>query len=149
LSTEVNLSKLLEDSSIECSTSIPSEPALLSAVAHKAALTYLIAWRSSQFLDIASIPEDEVRYGETQYLQITAISPELDLSAPVFANQNLPQYVLSYYEENDVNTFSFTSPLTAESTLKDPSSVWTEKTVSRTLILLARDYTDHRPPLRS
>ncbi|GAA6011108.1 hypothetical protein JCM11491_006730, partial [Sporobolomyces phaffii] len=84
---------------------------------------------NSQLLNVASIPDDDVRYGETQYLQITAILPEVDLLSPVFSNPNLPEYVRRYYQENDVNTFSFTSPLASASDSRDPSSSWTEKTV--------------------
>ncbi|GAA5897476.1 guanine nucleotide exchange factor DCK1 [Sporobolomyces salmoneus] len=84
---------------------------------------------NAQFLNDNSIPSDEIRYGEIRYLQITAIVPELDRASPVFANLNIPQYVKSYYQENEINTFSFTSPLTNNSSSKDPASLWTEKTV--------------------
>ncbi|GAA5959558.1 hypothetical protein JCM3765_002370 [Sporobolomyces pararoseus] len=86
-------------------------------------------YSSAQLLTIDSIPNDEIRFGATRYLQITSIVPELDQASPIFSNSNLPHYVRSYYQENEINTFSFTSPLSNDSSLKDPSTIWTEKTV--------------------
>ncbi|GAA5856905.1 hypothetical protein JCM8547_008456 [Rhodosporidiobolus lusitaniae] len=92
---------------------------------------------SAQLLKTSSIPSEEVQYGEGQFLQITAVLPEIDRSLPLFTNPDVPHYVRTYYQHNDINTFSFTRPLPKDvaeasgrsSSTGDPASLWTEKTV--------------------
>ncbi|GAA5944251.1 guanine nucleotide exchange factor DCK1 [Sporobolomyces koalae] len=84
----------------------------------------------AQILRTNTIPEDDVRYGETQYLQVTGVAPEPDLSSPVFTDPTIPRYIRAYYEENNVNTFAFVSALeTSTDVSNDPALRWTEKTV--------------------
>ncbi|GAA6012300.1 hypothetical protein JCM10207_002794 [Rhodosporidiobolus poonsookiae] len=88
----------------------------------------------AQLLKTSSIPSEEVQYGEGQFLQITAVLPEVDRSSPIFANPDTPHFVRAYYLANDVNTFSFSRPLTKDAEgnsrmSNDFASLWTEKTV--------------------
>ncbi|BGP50279.1 Deoxycytidine kinase 1 [Rhodotorula kratochvilovae] len=89
---------------------------------------------TATLLRSSNIPSEDVQYGENQFLQITAVAPEVDHSSYIFSDPDVPHYVRAYYLHNEVNTFSFTRPLS-----KDPSgrtrstndftSLWTEKTV--------------------
>ncbi|CEQ42400.1 SPOSA6832_04218 [Sporobolomyces salmonicolor] len=90
--------------------------------------------RSAQLLKTSSIPTEDVQYGEGQFLQITAVTAEVDQTSPFFTNPDVPDYVRRYYEHNDVNTFSFTRALTKDAEgharpRNDFTSLWTEKTV--------------------
>ncbi|GAA5960183.1 hypothetical protein JCM21900_000431 [Sporobolomyces salmonicolor] len=88
----------------------------------------------AQLLKTSSIPTEDVQYGEGQFLQITAVTAEVDQTSPFFTNPDVPDYVRRYYEHNDVNTFSFTRALTKDAEgharpRNDFTSLWTEKTV--------------------
>ncbi|GAA5859498.1 hypothetical protein JCM1840_004642 [Sporobolomyces johnsonii] len=88
----------------------------------------------AQLLKTSSIPAEDVQYGEGQFLQITAVTAEVDQTSPFFTNPDVPHYVRSYYEHNDVNTFSFTRALARDAegharSTNDFTSLWTEKTV--------------------
>ncbi|GAA5903536.1 hypothetical protein JCM5296_006854 [Sporobolomyces johnsonii] len=88
----------------------------------------------AQLLKTSSIPAEDVQYGEGQFLQITAVTAEVDQTSPFFTNPDVPHYVRSYYEHNNVNTFSFTRALARDAegharSTNDFTSLWTEKTV--------------------
>ncbi|GAA5945387.1 hypothetical protein JCM10213_005960, partial [Rhodosporidiobolus nylandii] len=89
---------------------------------------------SAQLLKTSSIPSEDVQYGEGQWMQITAVSPEVDRASPLFTNPDVPHYVRAYYEHNEVSMFSFQRPLTKDvdgnsRSTNDFASLWTEKTV--------------------
>ncbi|GAA5973495.1 hypothetical protein JCM11641_006492 [Rhodosporidiobolus odoratus] len=88
----------------------------------------------AQLLKTSSIPSAAVQESESQFLQITAITPEVDPTLPVFANPDCPHYIRAYWQHNNVNTFSFTRPLAKDGeggsrSTNDFASLWTEKTV--------------------
>lgn len=77
-----------------------------------------------------------------QYIQVTAVVPEPDREhSPLFVNAQVPDAVRSYYEWNEVNTFSFSKPIIRpQSTISSDGAtttkpeneflnLWTEKTV--------------------
>ncbi|GJN92547.1 hypothetical protein Rhopal_005577-T1 [Rhodotorula paludigena] len=89
---------------------------------------------NAQLLRSSSIPDEDVQYGENQFLQITAVAPEVDHSSPILTNPDVPHYVRSYWQHCEVNTFSFSRPLTKDVTgrsrsISDFASLWSEKTV--------------------
>ncbi|BGP02104.1 Deoxycytidine kinase 1 [Rhodotorula toruloides] len=88
---------------------------------------------SAQLLRTSSIPGEEVQYGETQYLQITAVSPEYNRSHPLLASADVPHFAKAWHLHHG-STFSFTRPLAKDAhgrslSTNDFTSLWTEKTV--------------------
>ena len=85
----------------------------------------------AQLLETSTIPPDEVQFADAQWLQITSVSPEPDRTSPMFSNSDVPPAIRSYYEQNDVHTFSFLRPVNADTgRASDVTTTWTEKTVS-------------------
>lgn len=84
-------------------------------------------------------PNDEIRYGDAQFLQITALQAEPDRSKDVFTNPEVPPVVRAYFEHNTTNLFSFTRPISkpgqqngeAEEVNSSVTDVWVEKTYLR------------------
>lgn len=88
---------------------------------------------SAQLLRTSSIPDEDVQYGETQYIQITAVAPEVDRSSPLLASPDVPPYAKAWHLHHG-STFTFMQPLAkdAESlslATDDLAMSWTEKTV--------------------
>ncbi|KAL7341844.1 hypothetical protein BJY59DRAFT_53167 [Rhodotorula toruloides] len=88
---------------------------------------------SAQLLRTSSIPGEEIQYGETQYLQITAVSPEYDRSHPLLLSQDVPHFAKVWHLHHG-STFSFTRPLAKDAqgrnlSTNDFTALWTEKTV--------------------
>lgn len=85
----------------------------------------------AQLLDTSSIPPEEIQFADAQWLQITSVSPEPDQTSPMFSNPDVPPAVKSYYEQNDIHTFSFSRPVNRapDGRASDIASSWTEKTV--------------------
>ncbi|CAJ0878034.1 21197_t:CDS:2 [Entrophospora sp. SA101] len=86
----------------------------------------------AQLLKSNSPPTDDILYGDGQFLQVSAVTPEPDKNLPLF-KRDAPSSIRSYYEYNSVNTFSFSRPVN-----KNPDGVksgnefldlWTEKTI--------------------
>ncbi|KXS11404.1 hypothetical protein M427DRAFT_102427, partial [Gonapodya prolifera JEL478] len=87
----------------------------------------------SKLLRQAQPPGDEIREGNTLYVQVTSVKPEQDWSKKV------PPFVRSYFEGNEVCVFSVTRPFKkklrpnpAKTTQQPPNEfleLWTEKTV--------------------
>ena len=87
----------------------------------------------AQVLASSAIPDDDVRFAEAQYLQITPCVPEPDRTADVFTKAEVPSEVRRYYELNDTQTFSFTRPVNKQPTgrtrvANEFTERWTEKT---------------------
>ncbi|GAA5832812.1 hypothetical protein JCM11251_005773 [Rhodosporidiobolus azoricus] len=88
----------------------------------------------AQLLKTSNIPPEEIQYGDSRFLQITAVTPEVDQASSLLNNPDVPHYVRVWAQHNDVNTFSFTRPLSKDSdgrsrSANDFTSLWTEKTV--------------------
>ncbi|CAG8443325.1 12058_t:CDS:2 [Acaulospora colombiana] len=92
----------------------------------------------AQLMKSSSPPTDDILYGDGQFLQVVAVTPEPDRNVPVF-NGDVPSSIRSYYEHNSINTFSYSRPVN-----KNPDGVkssneflnlWTEKT-----IMISEDY---------
>ncbi|KPV73694.1 uncharacterized protein RHOBADRAFT_54888 [Rhodotorula graminis WP1] len=90
---------------------------------------------SATLLQTSEIPSDDVQHGDSQFLQITAVTAEVDQTAPVFMGPDVPAYVQAYYLHNETNTFSFTRPLRKDpvghpvGSTSEPAASWSEKTV--------------------
>ncbi|PWN49826.1 hypothetical protein IE53DRAFT_316947 [Violaceomyces palustris] len=91
-----------------------------------------------------SDPGDEIRYADSQFLQITALQPEPDRTKDVFTNPEVPPIIRAYYEHSTTDLFSFTRPLqksgeeeskgiglNGDATAPDFTELWTEKTYLR------------------
>lgn len=89
-----------------------------------------------------SPPTDEVRFGDGQYLHVTALQPEPDRSKDVFTNAEVPPMIRSYFEHNATDLFSFTRPIAGSADPADRKSIlvdgntdvtklWVEKTYLR------------------
>ncbi|KDN50840.1 hypothetical protein K437DRAFT_273050 [Tilletiaria anomala UBC 951] len=89
-----------------------------------------------------SPPTDEVRFGDGQYLHVTALQPEPDRSKDVFTNPEVPPMTRSYFEHNATDLFSYTRPITGPSPSgarmsmlvdsgTDVTKLWVEKTYLR------------------
>lgn len=87
-------------------------------------------------------PNDEIRYGDAQFLQVTALQPEPDRSKDVFTNPEVPPVVRTYFEHNTTNLFSFNRPIAkpgqqgndaaeVEEGSSPVTDVWVEKTYLR------------------
>ncbi|GAA5913444.1 hypothetical protein JCM6882_001962 [Rhodosporidiobolus microsporus] len=88
----------------------------------------------AQLLKTSSIPPEEIQYSDSRFLQITAVTPEVDQASSLLNNPDVPHYVRVWAQHNDVNTFSFTRPLTKDAegrirSTSDFTTLWTEKTV--------------------
>ncbi|GEM10501.1 dedicatorof cytokinesis 3/4/5 [Rhodotorula toruloides] len=88
---------------------------------------------SAQLLRTSSIPGEEIQYGETQYLQITFVTPEYDRSHPLLALPDVPHFAKAWHLHHG-STFSFSRPLAKDAhgctfSANDFTALWTEKTV--------------------
>jgi dedicator of cytokinesis protein 3 len=76
-------------------------------------------------------PSDSILNSNLQYLQITTVSPEPSPDHPILSSRkNIPEFVRSYYEFNNVNKFSFLRPIKIPG--KEPTTsvdIWVEKTI--------------------
>jgi dedicator of cytokinesis protein 3 len=52
----------------------------------------------AQLLKAAGDPPVDIRYGNDQYIQCTAVTPEPNRNLPVFTNPDVPLAVRTYYE---------------------------------------------------
>lgn len=92
---------------------------------------------TATLLKTSGTPDDDVRYADALYLQITALQPEPDRTRDIFTNPDVPPLVKSYYEHNGTSLFSFTRPLRSKdqrasaSNTGDLAELWVEKTYLR------------------
>ncbi|KAK9764626.1 Deoxycytidine kinase 1 [Basidiobolus ranarum] len=91
---------------------------------------------SARLLNSNGVPPESILNSNGQYLQITAVTPEPDLThAALQRLDTVPGPIREYYEANEVNTFSFSRPVK-----KLPS----ERTVSsRNSTLISNKTTSH------
>ncbi|KDQ57741.1 hypothetical protein JAAARDRAFT_194025 [Jaapia argillacea MUCL 33604] len=60
----------------------------------------------AQLLKSMGDPPVDIRFGNDQYIQCTAVVPEPDRTLPIFTNPDVPIPVRSYYEHSAINLFS-------------------------------------------
>ncbi|KAI0268791.1 cytoplasmic protein [Gloeopeniophorella convolvens] len=81
----------------------------------------------AQLLRTLGDPPVDIRFGNDQYIQCSAITPEPDQTLPIFTNPDVPVAVRTYYEHCALNLFS--SSRTVPKVDRDGSEeVWIEKT---------------------
>ncbi|KAF8894918.1 cytoplasmic protein [Gymnopilus junonius] len=81
----------------------------------------------AQLLKTAGEPPVDIRYGNDQYIQCTAVTPEPDKNLPVFTNPDVPLAVRTYYEHSGINLFSSSRQI-RKPARDGGEEVWTEKT---------------------
>ncbi|KAF6760011.1 cytoplasmic protein [Ephemerocybe angulata] len=72
----------------------------------------------AQLYKAAGEPPADIRYGNDQYIQCTAVTPEPNRELPIFTNPDVPLAVRTYYEHCGINLFSSTRQ----------EEIWIEKT---------------------
>ncbi|PFH51985.1 hypothetical protein AMATHDRAFT_74495 [Amanita thiersii Skay4041] len=81
----------------------------------------------AQLLKTVSDPPVDIRFGNDQYIQCTAVTPVPDRSLPVFSNPEVPLSIRTYYEHCGINLFS--SSRQVKKIARDGSEeIWVEKT---------------------
>jgi len=81
----------------------------------------------AQLLKTAGEPPVDIRYGNEQYIQCTAVTPEPDRNLSVFTNPDVPLAVRTYYEHSAINIFSSSRQI-RKATRDGTEEVWLEKT---------------------
>ncbi|KAI9303949.1 hypothetical protein BJ944DRAFT_240997 [Cunninghamella echinulata] len=74
---------------------------------------------SSKLCSMSTLPDDQLRELETesdgQFIQITAVTPELDMNAnSILSNPMTGDKIKKYYEFNQVHQFTYSRPVTKE-----------------------------------
>ncbi|KAF5351982.1 hypothetical protein D9756_007382 [Leucocoprinus leucothites] len=81
----------------------------------------------AQLLKTPGDPPVDIRFGNDQYIQCTAVTPEPNRSSPIFTNPDVPLAVRTYYEHSAINLFS--SSRQVKKTARDGTEeIWHEKT---------------------
>ncbi|GLB37233.1 putative DOCK family protein [Lyophyllum shimeji] len=81
----------------------------------------------AQLLRTLGDPPVDIRFGNEQYIQCTAVTPEPDRSRPVFMNPDVPLAVRTYYEHSAINLFSSSRQI-KKTTRDGTEEIWLEKT---------------------
>lgn len=81
----------------------------------------------AQLLKTAGDPPVDIRFGNDQYIQCTAVTPVPDQNLPVFSNSDVPLSIRSYYEHCGINFFC-SSRQVKKAARAGPEEIWTEKT---------------------
>ncbi|KAI0633627.1 cytoplasmic protein [Trametes polyzona] len=81
----------------------------------------------AQLLKTMGDPPVDIRFGNDQYIQCTAVTPEPRRELPIFTNPDVPPQVRAYYEHSDINLFSYSRPITKIAP-DGTEEVWIEKT---------------------
>ncbi|KAF8891672.1 C2 domain in Dock180 and Zizimin proteins-domain-containing protein [Infundibulicybe gibba] len=81
----------------------------------------------AQLLKIPGDPPVDIRFGNDQYIQCTAVTPEPNRTLPIFTSPDVPLPVRTYYEHSAVNLFSSTRQV-KKSTRDGTEEIWLEKT---------------------
>ncbi|KAI6032808.1 hypothetical protein F5J12DRAFT_902576 [Pisolithus orientalis] len=100
----------------------------------------------AQLLKAMGEPPVDIRFGNDQYIQVTAVSPEPERNLPVFISLDVPQAIRGYYEHCSINVFSCSRQV-PKSDNDGNEEVWTEKTLYTTeqafpTVLRRSDITD-------
>lgn len=80
----------------------------------------------AQLLKTLGDPPVDVRFGNDQYIQCTAVTPEPDKTLPIFTNPDVPRAVRTYYEHSAINLFT-TSRMSKRSARDGSEEIWQEK----------------------
>ncbi|KAF9451260.1 hypothetical protein P691DRAFT_796987 [Macrolepiota fuliginosa MF-IS2] len=81
----------------------------------------------AQLLKTPGDPPVDIRFGNDQYIQCTAVTPEPNRSAAIFTNPDVPLAVRTYYEHSAINLFS-SSRQVKKSARDGAEEIWHEKT---------------------
>ncbi|KAF8160994.1 hypothetical protein B0H34DRAFT_746533 [Crassisporium funariophilum] len=81
----------------------------------------------AQLLKAAGDPPVDIRYGNDQYIQCTAVTPEPNRELPVFTNPDVPLAVRTYYEHSAINLFSSSRQI-RKTTRDGTEEAWVERT---------------------
>ncbi|KAH9858640.1 cytoplasmic protein [Lenzites betulinus] len=81
----------------------------------------------AQLLKTMGDPPVDIRFGNDQYIQCTAVTTEPRRDIPIFTNPDVPPQVRAYYEHSDINLFSYSRPVTKLGP-DGTEEVWVEKT---------------------
>ncbi|KAF8070275.1 C2 domain in Dock180 and Zizimin proteins-domain-containing protein [Lyophyllum atratum] len=81
----------------------------------------------AQLLRTLGDPPVDIRYGNEQYIQCTAVTPEPDRTRPIFTNPDVPLSVRTYYEHSAINLFSSSRQI-KKTTRDGTEEIWLEKT---------------------
>lgn len=80
-----------------------------------------------QLLKSTGDPPVDIRFGNEQYIQCTAVIPEPDRELPIFTNPDVAPPIRSYYEHSAINVFSFSRPVIKVAS-DGAEEKWIEKT---------------------
>jgi hypothetical protein len=72
-------------------------------------------------------PTADQRFGNDQYIQCTAVTPEPDRSLSIFTSPDVPLAIRNYYEHSAINVFSSTKQIT-KFDRDGNEEIWLEKT---------------------
>ncbi|KAG2364374.1 hypothetical protein BDR07DRAFT_1401549 [Suillus spraguei] len=72
-------------------------------------------------------PTADQRFGNDQYIQCTAVTPEPDRSLPIFTSPDVPLAIRNYYEHSAINIFSSIKQ-TTKFDRDGNEEIWLEKT---------------------
>ncbi|KAG6857267.1 hypothetical protein H0H87_007100 [Tephrocybe sp. NHM501043] len=81
----------------------------------------------AQLLKTLGDPPVDIRFGNEQWIQCTAVTPEPDKTRAIFTNADVPLAVRTYYEHSAINLFS-SSRQVKKNTRDGTEEVWLEKT---------------------
>lgn len=81
----------------------------------------------AQLLKVSGDPPVDIRFGNDQYIQCIAVTPEPNRTLPIFTNPDVPLAVRTYYEHSAINLFSSSRPI-RKTTRDGVEEVWLEKT---------------------
>ncbi|KAG1904321.1 uncharacterized protein F5891DRAFT_1126689 [Suillus fuscotomentosus] len=76
---------------------------------------------------LKSDPTVDQRFGNDQYVQCTAVTPEPDRTLPIFTSPDVPLAIRNYYEHSAINVFSSTKQIT-KFDRDGNEEIWLEKT---------------------
>ncbi|KAK7057298.1 C2 domain in Dock180 and Zizimin proteins-domain-containing protein [Favolaschia claudopus] len=81
----------------------------------------------AQLLKTPGEPPVDIRFGNDQYIQCTAVTPEPNRSLPIFTNPDVPLPVRTYYEHSAISLFSSSRQI-KKITRSGTEEIWIEKT---------------------
>jgi dedicator of cytokinesis protein 3 len=81
----------------------------------------------AQLLKTTGDPPVDIRFGNDQYIQCTAVIPEPNRTLPIFTSPDVPVAVRTYYEHSAINLFSCSRQAT-KGGREGGEEVWLEKT---------------------
>lgn len=81
----------------------------------------------ARLLKTTGDPSIDIRFGEEQYIQCTAVVPEPNRDLPIFTNPDVPPQIRTYYEHSSINLFSYTRDI-PKAGPDGTQEIWLEKT---------------------